>query len=105
MAGWPDATDVGNWSKAQTFDNDTLDLALDAVVGWLVDRTGIAADSDAVPEAVRTACVMYISKLYRRKDSPDGVAGTNDFAGVIRTSKLDADAEKLLELYVTPTIG
>lgn len=41
-----------------------------------------------VPDEVRDATLLKAAKLFRRKDSPDGVAGSNDF-GVIRISQRD----------------
>jgi hypothetical protein len=105
MPSWPDADAVGAWLDLTAADEPVMESAVAGVVGWLSARTGIALASTTVPDAVILAATMYAAKAYRRKDSPDGVAGTNDFTGVVRTSALDPDAEKLLELYVTPTIA
>lgn len=50
----------------------------------------------AVPTAVKQATIIQSSRLYKRLDSPLGVAGFGDM-GAIRVSRfLDADVEQLL---------
>lgn len=52
-----------------------------------------------VPPEVRKACLIEAARLYRRKDTPEGVAGISDF-GVVRISRfMDPDAERLLKPY------
>lgn len=51
------------------------------------------------PTPVSEACLIKAARLFRRKDSPEGVAGTSDF-GVIRISKYeDPDVAMLLSPY------
>lgn len=53
----------------------------------------------AVPLAVEQASLMLAARYYRRKQSPEGVAGFGDF-GVIRVgSLLDPDVDRLLAPY------
>jgi hypothetical protein len=53
----------------------------------------------AVPTAVKQACVIQSSRLYKRLDSPLGVAGFGDM-GAIRVGRyLDPDVEQLLMPY------
>jgi hypothetical protein len=50
----------------------------------------------AIPTAVKQATIIQSSRLYKRLDSPLGVAGFGDM-GAIRVSRfLDADVEQLL---------
>jgi hypothetical protein len=59
-----------------------------AVWGW-----------SSVPEAVRQATFLKAAQLYRRKDSPDGVLGGNDF-GTTRVSRYeDPEFVRLLNSY------
>jgi hypothetical protein len=52
-----------------------------------------------VPEAVRLATRIWTTRLFKRRDSPEGVVGFADL-GVVRMSrKLDPDVEQLLEPY------
>lgn len=52
-----------------------------------------------VPAAVAQATFLQASRLYRRKDSPEGVAGANDW-GLVRVPNLDPDVKALLAPYV-----
>ncbi|CAB5217044.1 gp6 domain containing protein [uncultured Caudovirales phage] len=52
-----------------------------------------------VPSAVTQACVIQASRIFKRNDSPLGVAGWGDM-GVMRvTRQVDADVEVLLAPY------
>ena len=58
----------------------------------------------AVPDAVAQACVMQASRVFKRRDSPQGVLGGGDF-GVIRvTARLDPDVEEMLADYRAGTV-
>jgi hypothetical protein len=65
----------------------------------LVQITGTFGWS-AVPNSVIQACVIQASRLFKRSESPMGVAGYGDL-GVMRiTSKyLDGDVTQLLDDY------
>lgn len=52
----------------------------------------------AVPDAVKAACRIQVSRVFKRADSPLGVAGFGEF-GVVRVSRLDPDVESLLAPY------
>jgi hypothetical protein len=59
-----------------------------AVFGW-----------PAVPIAITQACVIQSSRLFKRLDSPLGVAGFGDM-GAVRVSRyLDPDVEQLIAPY------
>ena len=61
----------------------------------LVKVTGIFGWS-AVPTAITQACVIQSSRIFKRLDSPLGVAGFGDM-GAIRVSRyLDPDVEQLV---------
>jgi hypothetical protein len=52
-----------------------------------------------VPTAVKQACVIQSSRIFKRLDSPLGVAGFGDM-GAIRVGRyLDPDVEQLLMPY------
>ena len=54
-----------------------------------------------VPDDVEEACRLKAAKLYRRKDSPEGVAGSGEF-GVVRISKFeDPDVVMLLNDFTS----
>jgi len=49
----------------------------------------------AVPDEIVQATLLQASRLYRRKDSPEGVAGSADW-GLVRVPNLDPDVKALL---------
>lgn len=52
------------------------------------------------PAAVENAALIQASRLFKRKDSPFGVAGSVEFGSEIRLlAKLDPDVESLLRQY------
>jgi hypothetical protein len=53
----------------------------------------------AVPDPVVQACLIKASRLFHRKDSPQGIAGFGDFGPVRLTSRDDSDAILLLDPY------
>lgn len=58
----------------------------------------------AVPAAIKEACLLRAARLYRRKASPEGVAGFGDL-GVVRVSRNDPDYESLIAPYVLESDG
>jgi hypothetical protein len=53
----------------------------------------------AVPDMVKQACLIQSSRILKRRNSPEGVAGFGDF-GVIRISgRLDPDVEQMLNPF------
>jgi hypothetical protein len=51
-----------------------------------------------VPAAVKQACRIQVSRVFKRADSPLGVAGFGEF-GVVRITTLDPDVRALLSPY------
>lgn len=58
----------------------------------------------SIPPQIVEACLLRAARLYRRRDSPDGIAGANDF-GAIRVGRFDPDYDALIEPFVIPGIG
>lgn len=53
----------------------------------------------SIPAAVKMACRMQSAHVFKRQDSPLGVAGFGEF-GVVRVpARLDADVARLLDPY------
>jgi hypothetical protein len=69
--------------------------------GWPDDELVVTAKWGwpAVPDPVVQAQKLLASRLWKRKDSPEGVLG-NDQWGVIRVSRVDPDVMALLDPYV-----
>lgn len=54
-----------------------------------------------VPEEVSQAALILAARLYRRKDSPQGVISSADW-GSVRVSRVDPDVEALISPYILP---
>jgi len=54
-----------------------------------------------IPSAASQANLLQATRLYRRKDSPEGVAGSADW-GLVRVPNLDPDVKALLAYLTTP---
>lgn len=52
----------------------------------------------SIPTAVKQATVILASRIFKRNDSPLGVAGFGDL-GVIRVNRIDPDVEALIHPY------
>jgi hypothetical protein len=64
----------------------------------LIRITGVFGWS-SVPKAIETATIIQASRIFKRYDSPLGVAGFGDF-GAVRVSRfLDPDVEQLVMPY------
>lgn len=58
----------------------------------------------AVPDEVVQAALIQAIRLFKRKDSPEGVLGSTDF-GFTRVSKMDPDVMSLISHLVLPGFG
>ena len=73
--------------------NVLLDRALQAARAKVADLVyPDLFDDDETQEAI----VLYASRLYKRRQSPEGVAGWGDL-GVVRVMAIDPDINRLLE--------
>ena len=77
-----------------------------AAWSWGTDLVRVTArwGWPAVPDQVVQATLIQATRLYRRKDSPEGVAGGGEW-GVVRLSRLDPDVGQLLQHLVLPGIA
>lgn len=57
-----------------------------------------------VPDEVVQATLIQAARLYRRKDSPEGVTGSAEW-GVVRLSRVDPDVWALVQHLVLPGFG
>ncbi|OKK06420.1 hypothetical protein AMK26_10365 [Streptomyces sp. CB03234] len=77
----------GDWGYA------TSRIRVTARFGW-----------PAVPGDIEQAALIQAARLYKRKDSPEGVMGSAEW-GVVRLSRRDPDVWNLIEPYVRPGFG
>ncbi|HEY9472731.1 MAG TPA: hypothetical protein VIS06_02645 [Mycobacteriales bacterium] len=52
-----------------------------------------------VPDEIAEAALIQAARLFKRKDSPEGVMGNSEW-GVIRLSRIDPDVEALVGPYI-----
>lgn len=55
----------------------------------------------AVPDDITQACLIQATRLYKRKDSPEGIIGSAEW-GVRNLSRRDPDVWALIEPYTLP---
>lgn len=79
-------------------------LYSDAV--WPVDTVSITArwGWPAVPDAIKQATLLQAARLFKRKDSPEGMTGSAEW-GAVRVSRVDPDVQALIEPYVLPGVA
>lgn len=58
----------------------------------------------AVPDEVVQATLIQAMRLYRRKDSPEGVTGSAEW-GIVRLPRVDPDVWALIQHYAAPGFG
>lgn len=71
---------------------------------WQLFRITSVPGWPAIPENVELACQIQAGRLFRRKDSPDGVTATSEW-GPIRVARLDPDVKELLDPVSLPGFG
>jgi hypothetical protein len=80
--------------------------SLSRLGGWGSDEVRVTAvwGWPAVPDAVVKATIIQAARLYRRKDSPEGVVGVAEW-GTVRVSRIDPDVQALVAPYRLPGLG
>jgi hypothetical protein len=63
-----------------------------------VEIVGSWGYASTAPDAINEACLLQAARLFKRKDSPFGVAGTPE-TGTMALPRLDPDVRMLLEPY------
>jgi hypothetical protein len=58
----------------------------------------------AIPDEIVQATLIQANRLFKRKDSPEGITGSAEW-GVVRLSRRDPDVWNLIEPYVLPGFG
>lgn len=57
-----------------------------------------------VPEDIIQAHLLQAMRYYRRKDSPEGIAGSAEW-GLVRVPRMDPDVEEMIAGYCIPAVG
>lgn len=79
-----------------TTDDRVLSQCLAAAGSWVCDR--VRPNAIKLPEVVQ-ATLLLAARLYKRRLSPEGVAGWEDL-GAVRVVARDPDIERLIEQHV-----
>jgi len=94
----PTVDDVAAWagiSQRSTTVDDLLTQCLDATVAAVGARLGPWAPITDWSPTVYQAVLMQSARLYKRRSSPEGVAGFGDL-GIVRVTTFDPDIEAML---------
>lgn len=106
-AGWSDITSTVELDPTDAAARRWPFTSLHRTSQWLaVDRVRVTArwGWPEVPQAIQEATLIQALRLYKRKDSPEGVLGSAEW-GTVRVSRLDPDVAKLVERYVLDGFG
>lgn len=89
------AADVSTWGKFPLPTGDEL-TALDLVIAAVTDHvTAHYVVDDPLSDRQSLAITMQSARLWRRRDTPEGVVAFEDL-GAIRVSRMDPDVETML---------
>jgi hypothetical protein len=101
-------TDYETWPENALADGEPVTALLRVFGIWAVPGMRIRVTTrfgwPAVPDPVDEAALIQAARLFRRKDSPEGVAGSSEW-GVVRVSRRDPDVWNLIEPYILPGFG
>lgn len=98
---WPDAAEAEAYIGEITVDQvPIMTDCLDAAISYLEWRTDGELELDEyddviIPATLREATLLLTSRLFRRRLSPEGVAGFGEF-GAVRVGVVDPDIERLI---------
>jgi hypothetical protein len=75
-------------------------------VFWPLHRVRVTAHWGwpQVPAQIKQATLLRAARLFRRRDTPEGVAGFNDM-GVVRLGRYDPDYDRLVAPFKQPSVG
>lgn len=82
----------GSWPTASASDERQARVRVTGVWGW-----------PAVPAPVKQATRIQVARIFKRTDSPFGVAGVSEFGVMRLTARLDPDVQHMLDPYRIPT--
>lgn len=94
---------VKDWLKLTTSSDDALITQCVGAAGRLLARYDAG---DGEREDHQLAGIMLAARLYRRRNSPEGVQAMTD-AGAFYVARTDPDIARLLRIdqYTTPQVG
>lgn len=106
-SSWATVTDYDTAPDNALVRGRPITALLLAAGGWGAGpraRVTAAWGWPTVPDEIAEATLIQAARLYRRKDSPEGVTGSAEW-GVVRLSRRDPDVWALIEHFVLPGFG
>jgi hypothetical protein len=103
MADYATVNELASYMRiTDDADDDQLALAISAA-SRVIDRyINQSFEADAIPDAVKAACLIQASRFFTRRYAPFGVAGSPDSGSEIRLlAKVDADVAVILGPFIT----
>ena len=110
---WPTLAQVERWEAQNDYPGQStvaaerLEIALRASIRRVAERCHLrvlpedpAGGPVLIPADVALATIMLTVRLARRASTPDGIAGSSEIAGLVRTSSMEPDIEALLAPHV-----
>lgn len=98
-------TDYETWPDNALADGEPITGLLRPMNIWAIPITRVRITAQfgwpAVPDDISEAALIQAARLFKRKDSPEGVIGNAEW-GVVRLSRRDPDVWNLIEQYVLP---
>ncbi|MGI5293267.1 hypothetical protein ACQEVF_59520 [Nonomuraea polychroma] len=102
---WTPITDYETWPDNALANGQPITGLLLPTGYWGTDRTRVRVTErwgwPVIPDEIEHATRLQAGRLYRRKDSPEGVAGSAEW-GLVRVPRLDPDVLALIEPYTLP---
>jgi len=101
-------TGYETWPDNALADGEPVTALLRPMNIWAIPITRIRITAlfgwPAVPDEVTEAALIQATRLFKRKDSPEGIIGNAEW-GVVRLSRRDPDVWNLIEQFVLPGFG
>lgn len=109
LGGWSAITDYETSPDAAFVRGWPIDALLRPFAMWTywpLHRIRVTAKWGwpAVPVQIKQATLIRAQRLYKRRDSPEGVAGFNDL-GVVRVGRYDPDYDRLVAPFKQAGFG
>ena len=98
-------TDYETWPDNALADGEPVTGLLRTMNIWAIPITRVRVTArfgwPQVPDEVTEAALIQANRLFKRKDSPEGIIGSAEW-GVVRLSRRDPDVWNLIEQFVLP---
>lgn len=91
--GWPTTRIVAVEARRFPTAGKRTRVEVTATYGWA-----------ATPAAISEAAAIHAARIYRRKDTPEGIAGGFEVGPIRVSSRIDPDVQLLLQPFVKPSV-